>query len=139
MDWGSFILLVSPSLLIGGLVHALCLSFPEQRDPGSCPETRSPYFVPRNCGTPFYTQNLPFQKAAVTLPGSSLISDLLSRSPSLSAHHLGAQTSCYTAGIGSLCVGCLLYQMCSACCDPLVRLEGISVYFGAVGLSAQQA
>lgn len=25
--------------------------------------------------------------------------------------------------------------MCSACCDPLGRPEGISVYFGAVGLS----
>lgn len=105
MDWGSFILFVSPSLLIGVLGHALCLSFPEQRDPGSCPETRSPYFVPRNCGTPFYTQNLPFQKAAVPLPGYILNSDLLSRSPSLSAHHLGARTSCYTAGTGSLCVG----------------------------------
>lgn len=87
--------------LIGELVHALCLPFPEQRDPGLCPKTRSPRFVPRNGGTPF-------QKAAVTLPGSSFVS---------SAHHLGAPAAAQLAQEAS--VGCLLRKMCQHAVTPL--------------------
>lgn len=71
VGWDSFILFVSPSHPLAQ-VEPLHMSFPEHRGIlgycGSCPETRSPSSVPRSCGTPFHTQNLPIPERSSDTP-----------------------------------------------------------------------
>lgn len=111
----------------------MCLSFPEQRDPGSCPETRSPHFVPRNCGTPFYTQNLSFQKTAVILLALALFLLCLSKVP-LYLLITWEHQLLHSWHRKPLCRMPAESDVLSMLC-PLGRPEGISVYFGAVGMS----
>lgn len=122
--------LVSPALPFTslGALSVLCVCHFQSR--GTLAQSRDQVSTLRtqNCATPSLTQHLPFQKAAAVLPGPAFqkrLCLLITWGP-----------SCGTAGTGSLCGGCRLSQMSSACCAPPPgRPEGISVYFGAVGLS----